>query len=545
MLKSLFKGIFCRRPPVDGDRVKELLDKAAQEYLGNRIDSGLKHVLQALEIDPINDKVLESLWKGYSVKGDYIAMVGKLQTIVARYPRFFAAHALLGSAYRKGRMLDEAASSFERSLLLNAADYRSWNELGIVNLDRGRAEDARGNFLRALEISPGLAEAYCNLGIVELDEQRFEHAIAHLRHAIDLAPDLIEAWVNLGLACYGAGRFEDAERIIRQVLEQNPDHKLAKLYFSYWLLARRQWRAGWDGFEFRLEVGPVEKRTPHPLWRGQPLQGRRIVIYGEQGLGDEIMFASCIEDVISSGARCALACDPRLASLLRRSFPDAEILSDRALLQNNLASNDFDYQLPIGSLPKYFRNKDEDFQGCLAYLKACDRHVGFWKERLDGLGSGLKVGISWRGGTLGTRRALRSIPLDNFLPLFDSAQHFVSLQYDECSEEIAAFRVRHGKSIHHWTEAITDYDQTAALVCALDVVVSVCTSVIHLSGALGKKTWVLVPSSPEWRYGFSGRTMPWYPSVELFRQSANSGWDSVMAEISEHLRQLTAQARGL
>ncbi|MDH5536914.1 MAG: glycosyltransferase, partial [Betaproteobacteria bacterium] len=164
------------------------------------------------------------------------------------------------------------------------------------------------------------------------------------------------------------------------------------------------------------------------------------------------------------------------------------------------------------------------------------QRVAAWCERLDSLGPGLKVGISWRGGTHVSRSPLRSIPLSQWSPIFDAAPaQFVSLQYGNCAGELEEISARQRKRIVHWQEAIDDYDETAALVCALDVVVSVCTAVIHLGGALGRPVWIMVPSNPEWRYGSEGESMPWYPSVRLVRQAAFGEWPPVIAAVANEL----------
>src|SRR6185436_8166228 len=151
------------------------------------------------------------------------------------------------------------------------------------------------------------------------------------------------------------------------------------------------------------------------------------------------------------------------------------------------------------------------------YLKADPQHVARWRERLAALGPGHKVGLSWTGGVPRTRRELRSLSLDQLQPLLAMPGfRFISLQYTAgARDEVEAWRARSGIAVEHWPEAIADYDQTAALVCALDLVVSVCTSLVHLGGALGRPVRVLAPISPEWRYGFAGEAMPWYPSVRV------------------------------
>ena len=169
------------------------------------------------------------------------------------------------------------------------------------------------------------------------------------------------------------------------------------------------------------------------------------------------------------------------------------------------------------------------------YLRADPERIGFWRARLDALGPGPKIGISWRGGTAATRTAQRSLGPADLLPLLGfPVGGFVSLQYDADAAEVAALPTG-GSAVHFWDDALRDYDETAALVCALDLVISVCTAVIHLTGALGRPVWVLVPSIPEWRYGVAGTEMPWYPSARLFRQPPGAAWSVVTREVADAL----------
>jgi hypothetical protein len=171
-----------------------------------------------------------------------------------------------------------------------------------------------------------------------------------------------------------------------------------------------------------------------------------------------------------------------------------------------------------------------------SYLHADPARVRAWRERLAACGPGPKVGISWRGGTPTSRSGLRSLELARFAPFLAGVPAvWVSLQYSDCREELDGFARRHRVTVRHWQEAIDDYDETAALVSALDVVVSVCTAIVHLSGSLGQRALVMVPHAAEWRYGAAGETMPWYPSVRLFRQRARGDWDAVFEALGREL----------
>jgi hypothetical protein len=234
--------------------------------------------------------------------------------------------------------------------------------------------------------------------------------------------------------------------------------------------------------------------------------------------------------------------------LFRRSFPSATCFASPpgGGLPPGIAPGPIDYVTDAGSVARFLRRDAADFPRHDGYLRADPALVGRGRERLARLGPGLKVALSWTGGVRKTRRALRSIPLDQLLPLLRvTGVRFISLQYTpEARGELDALRARHGIQVEHWPEAIDDYDQTAALVCAADLVVSVCTSLVHLGGSLGRPVWVMAPLSPEWRYGLAGDSMPWYPSVRMFRQSAYCRWEPVIAAIAGALQARAAAGSG-
>jgi hypothetical protein len=283
-------------------------------------------------------------------------------------------------------------------------------------------------------------------------------------------------------------------------------------------------------------------RAAHfPRWDGGDLTERSILAYREQGLGDEIMFASCLPQLIERAGHTIIECSDKLKPLFERSFPRATVLS-----QDNAAREkvEADCEVPLGSLPLYFRQSADHFPAHAGYLRADPARLAAWRAKLDRLGPGLKVGISWRGGTYKTRSPLRSIDLRDWEAILSVPDvSFVSLQYTSDAEaEIAALEQSSGRRVVHWPEAIADYDETAALVGALDLTISVCTAVVHLAGALGRPVWVLAPYSPEWRYGRAGERMPWYPSARVFRQEHRGDWPQLVDAVGARLHELTQSA---
>jgi hypothetical protein len=298
-------------------------------------------------------------------------------------------------------------------------------------------------------------------------------------------------------------------------LEQDMEHEAVFHHMTYAKLMLGQWKEGWEGHQHIL--GKVKTRSERfyenkgvmlPRWDGTP--GQRVLVYGEQGIGDEVSFASCIPDLESVSKLVVLDCDARLEKLFKQSFPNVKVHGTR-FKDPTVWIDDYelDARVAIGDLPMFFRNSDGEFPG-KPYLKA---------EPLE-IGRKPVIGIAWTGGIPNTGSAKRSLSLETLEPIFRSCDAtWVSLEYKDRNDEVQAFHEKTGIYIHQPEEArAKDYADTARLVAGCDLVVSVTTAVVHLAGALGKECWCLVPSKPRWWYGLSGDTTPWYKSVQFFRQ---------------------------
>lgn len=408
---------------------------------------------------------------------------------------------------------------------------------------------ARSEHERALELLRPLADRRptnrnaCNLLGLILGREfgQFEEAEHLLRLALEPDPLWPVALSNLGWILLEKGDYVQGLQLLDAVLASNPDDHETRLVRSYMNLKRGDFEQGWRDYEARHQSRFAAHRAfDVPQWEGTPVGGKTLLIYAEQGFGDQIMFASCFDEAIARAGRCIIECDPRLVALFRRSFPSAVIVASAPAGEPatwTAHAQVIDSQIPMGSLPGFFRKRWEEFPRHAGYLRAAPERVAYWRARLDALGPGVKIGLSWRGGIAATRRHLRSLALDEFLPVLRLPARFVSLQYGNCTDDLNTLSREHGVILPHWQDALDDYDETAALVCALDLVISVCTAVVHLAGALGKPVWILVPAVAEWRYLDRGEIMPWYPSARLFRQTVAGRWQDAIRQVVEHSEQ--------
>ncbi len=426
----------------------------------------------------------------------------------------------------------------------------AYNMRGGLRLGRKDIAGARSDFELAIAADPLHVKAHSNLGdVLFCDLGEYERGAHHIERALELDPDNRAARCNLALVLAHRGDDRAAIAMCDRLLSEDPNLHEARLHRALVRLKLGWFDSAWDDYELRQQVrcSFVRRNLPWPQWEGEDLKGATILIHGEQGIGDEIMFASCIGEVLARARHTVIECSPRLHRLFERSFPAATVLpgtpstSMPAWLPN---APKIDVQLPSGSLPRHFRRQWSDFPEHGGYLVPDAERVRYWRDRLSSLGAGLKVGLSWRGGLPSTRGSLRSLDLPSLTPLLSiSGAHFVDLQYGDTVEERAELAAR-GIDVASWPNVIADLDETAALIANLDLVVTVCTTVVHLSGALGRDVWVLVPSVPEWRYLAQGERMPWYPGVRLFRQAEGDDWAAVIPRVAAALRDRIGWASG-
>jgi tetratricopeptide (TPR) repeat protein len=380
------------------------------------------------------------------------------------------------------------------------------------------------------------AECLMGIGLCYRAEDKKREAEQFFRKALTLSPDHSDIHANIGCMFVNDGRPEGGVRWFERALEIEPDHPEAKFNLGLLQLEMGNYRDGFPNYEEgskrknglgRCYTFPDGSQIP--LWDGAA--GKRIIVPGEQGIGDEIMFASCVPDLQRVSEQVVMDCHPRLVTLFKRSFGLECYGTRKEEWLEWVANYQFNARCPIGSLGRHFRS-DGNFQRT-PYLKSGRNAT------VDAL-PGFKIGIGWSGGYKETRAAIRSMNLAEMLPILRMADSVVSMQYTDARMEIAHAERQIGKPIHQFdfiTDRKSDYDLTAEVVNSLDLVICVNTSLVHLAGALGKECWTLTPDKPAWRYTTtSGEQMPWYGSVRQFRQAPGEPWKAVVARVCEELR---------
>jgi tetratricopeptide (TPR) repeat protein len=451
-----------------------------------------------------------------------------------------AAWAGCGKLLRLRGCFEEAIRHFERAATLSPDSVDVWLALALALNESGRTAAAAAAYERAIEAQPDQPAAYVNLGLLCLSQLGDPYRAEILfRRAVELAPDRAEPQANLGLALHEQGRSDEALLHYDHLIEKYPRCAEYRWHRGCVRLSIGDYRGGWDDHEARkLREGRWRRPLPFSEWDGRAETARHLLVYAEQGIGDEIMFASCLPDVLQIAQHCIVECDARLASLFQRSFPEARVHGvDRAVddLSWLAVHSNITAQCAIGSLPRYFRRSADEFRGHTPYLSASPDRTDRWRDKLACMGPGPKVGIAWRGGTYKTRRELRSTMLVQWEPVFSqSGAQFFALQ-SVSHEESQELNDLNGAAIHPLSDSAKDFDELAALIAALDLIITVQGTTVHLAGAQNRPVWVLLNRSAEWRYMATGHRMPWYPSARLFRQPAPGAWDTVFHDVAHAL----------
>lgn len=525
-----------------------LIESARLHRSGGRHEEALRQLDEALLAAPEPALVHLEIGKTHIAARDLPAAIDALSQATNIDPQLGEAWSQLGYALSRLERYPEAAEALR--VAVDTAPPSTlgtvWFHFGQVLHMQRRIPEALDAYRESLARDPSSVSTLMAAGNAEMLLERDEAALVFYEQAAALSdPAPMGLQLHLAMAYQYVGRWRDAQRTYEQLLASTPNDNLARWYLSQCDLALCNWERGWSAYGTRFAAGASPYRPlPFKTWRGEPRPDDTLLVLADQGLGDEIMFAWCIPDAMARVKHCIVECEPRLEKLFKRSFPGATIVaSERDPDGKWLQSIDQQPQWQIfgGDLCGLFRRRDADFRPHAGYLKADPARVEYWRRRLDDdLGPGLKVGVSWRGGSDKTRTRSRSIEPRDWEPILTTPGcRFVNVQYGNYLPELAAINEQYGAVVHDYPEALADYDETAALVAALDLLTTVCTAIVHLGGALGRPVWVLVPFSPGWRYTVERERMPWYPSTRLFRQPTIGDWSGPCRALSEELARLT------
>jgi len=502
-------------------------DTAPEEMRPVIADEAAAALTRALALNPGNTDVGLALARAQAQREDYAAAAEALrralETASACPPKTRAeVLSTLGEYLRKQRLYTEAIENHRRALSLCPDNHLIQFNLAAALYDAGRRDEAERLYKLAIATKPAFVNAYVNLGNIYRDKNEHEKAISILEKALTFGPTF-EAYTNIGATLSDLGWMSTSLMIHDKAASLGPANATTRYNRALTLLGLGRFDLGWPEHEARFDVGYVETiRRAEPQWRGEDLSGKTVLVWTEQGIGDQILHASMIPDLIARAGHVLIECVARLAPIFARSFPSATVIGRTSRTASPADTHNYDFQIAAGSLGQYLRRDRESFPGRVSYLHADTTKVqGFRRKYLD-LARGRRiVGLAWR--SLNPRvGGDKSAGLADLAPALQTSDTlFVNLQYGDCAADLIEARSRFGATIFEDpdVEQLKDMDSFFAQVAALDLVVTTSNSTVHVAGSQGVPTHLLLPHGKGvvW-YWFQHRAdSPWYPSVKIFR----------------------------
>ena len=442
--------------------------------------------------------------------------------------------AAAGSARQERGEIEAAIADYEESLALEQVQAQVLNNLGNLYKNSGRLGDAIAAYRSAVDADDSLAEAHFNLGTGLFESGARAQAIAHYRTALALRPTFAEASVSLGLLLEREGDAPGAAACYRDAIAARPDFAEAHFNHALQLLLAGDFEKGWEEYEWRLrlpELVPLWPFAGRPRWDGSPLEGKTILLYAEQGLGDAIQFVRFAPLVAERGGRVILSCAASLMALFE-SVPGVAALADWSK-----PAPAFDLCCSLLSLAGIFRTTLATLPAQTPYLHADPERLRRWSARFAPDAARLKVGLVWATQSANKSAQSRSLDLEMLAPLASAGDVlFCSLQKGPGADHIA--HAPAGMRIVDFGRELADFSDTAALIANLDLVISIDTAAAHLAGAMATPVWVLTDWPPEWRWLLGRDDSPWYPTMRLFRRAREETWQGVISRLAEALRTL-------
>lgn len=546
----------------------------AETHMRNgEYQQAIKLLTHAIELQPDDVDFHHRLGVAYYSIGDLDAAIAAYRRVIELQPDVPQTHNNLGVVLMEQESYPEAIASLERAVELQADYAEAWRNMGETWLKMKRYAQAADALKRAIAIQPDYPEALTALGkaYLELDDyvraqevlerahqlepdllrtnvllgrayleqSAYDEALASYQHAVHLDNTLAEPFNGIGIIWHKQGDYALASEYFREAIALQPDFAEAHLNLSYAVLLQGELTEGWHEYEWRLQTNQVKDLVASmniARWHGESLAGKRLLVSSEQGIGDEIMFAGLYEELGELAESVTISCDKRLIPLFERSLHNITFIDKKVTRQQDV--NNFDYKISAASLMQYLRQDMREFPEREAYLFCDEEAVERWRQRYEALPNELSVGISWRGGGKLYTKQVRSIDLNDWAPILKSSRvNCINLQYGDCADELKSVSESLGVPIYDWDDVdpMKDLDGFAAKVAALDLVISIDNSTVHMAGAVGTPVWTLLPFVPDWRWFLGTDATVWYSCMELIRQPRPEDWNSVLQQVEKAL----------
>ena len=446
-----------------------------------------------------------------------------------QFPNDAHLHYCKGVAHHQNKQLPEAAKSYSQALLLNPKMVEAFENLSEAQIELQLFDDALLSIRAAIALQPKRPHTHTRLARILIRLGHYTEAIEAATYALSLGPQSATTYLIRSNAHRELNQLQESIADLRQAIEIDPNNAELPYNLSFDLLLSEQFEEGWQRYESRFQTENFIKNTPQmvsPKWNGtESLDGKTILICPEQGLGDQIQFGRYALVLLGMGAKVIMPVSPALVDIVQSMHPAVLVTSS---LQPASALPLHDYYIPLMSLLGIFKTDLNNIPYADRYIAPDAAITAKWQARFANKSSKPQVGITWSGSQLHVNDHNRSMSLTQLEPLLNLDVDWHILQTEiRKKDEILLPQT----PLKDWRPELTSLHETAGLLDQLDLLITVDTSVAHLSAALGRPTWIMLPYAPDFRWLLSRSDSPWYPSVQLFRQSKPRDWESVMNQI--------------
>jgi tetratricopeptide (TPR) repeat protein len=543
-------------------KIIKLLRKALEAFRADDYPGCCKLALQALDIDSEHPQANHVMAVGLERLGELSKSITFFERAMERDPNDNEIYFNLGLVAWRLQMMDAAERLFRLYVEKVPGSTEGYNNLAGVLRDRNKLEASIDILRGALYRYPEDSQLWNSLGTTVMETGQMQEALTFFKEAARIKPDYARAHHNIGYLYNHAGPFDLALESYEKALSlpfapedrAESEHARALVLLQLGRLEEgfKQWAVRNDA---RFRAAPIYNFRL-PLWQNEPLEGKRILLVAEQGLGDEIMYGNAIPDIIKEvgpNGKVCIACDQRLVALFARSFPEAIVGMHSGMNHNGKMVRGvvwlskvepIDYWAPFGTTLQYRRTRIEDFAGKPALLKANPERVAFWRSRLEALGPGPYVGISWKSLVMSGRRAKFYTPIKQWGPVLTvPGVKFVNLQYGDCAADIAEAEKRFGVTIHNFEDLDikNNLDDNAALCSALDLAISAPNAAAQIVGGVGTEIWYIAINNIWPQLGTDH--VPWYPKTRIFEPKVYGDFDDGLAQAAAALADWSGQKR--
>ena len=506
----------------------------------SKLDEAISHCKVAISLNPNYSDAYCNLGRILNAQGKLDEAIFAYNKVIAINPKHAIVYNNIGLIFQAQGKYNEALSAFKKAITIKTDFASAYNNMGNTLQGLNNLDEAIFAYKKAISLNPNYADAYNNMGVAFKEQGDTNKAIKFLEKSVLLKPNFSEAFNNLGLTYHNKGQFGEAIEFYNKSISLDPHFADARQNLSFTLLHQGKLKEGLDVYEWRWKTNDGLLKQRHfskPLWDGNSnLNNKRILIWCEQGLGDTITWSSYLPNIFNKAEHCILECQEKLVPLLKRSFPTVEVKVENKSL--DLERNDFDFHLPTGSLYRNFLREISQNTKVGAFLLPDSARVKYWKERLNNLGKGPYIGISWKSSkyVMSRTRMPNYADIIDLLPVIKMPEiTFINLQYEDFERDLGKVYNECGVKVHNFDnlDHFNNLDDVAALTASLDMVVSTKNTVPFISAGVGTPTLLANWRQSSWNNFLFN---PKGPMIEIFERNTWEPWDNVFQLISKYIR---------